>query len=162
MFVGKEVERLTTKEVKEYLNRIDDIDTRIRNKHIEKAQHHALMMDCATSITSNVSGDRVQSSGSKQRMADTVDDKLTYIQKIEKRIAELEKEKEEIISTIEQLPKDEYDVIHKCYVQRMQLKQVSYERDESYSSTTNVHGLALKHLSEIIKKGVQPNATDCN
>lgn len=143
---------MTTKEVKEYLNRIDDIDTRIRNKHIEKAQHYALMMDIATSITANMSGDRVQSSGSKQRMADTVDDKLTYIQKINLRIAELEKEKAEIISTIEDLPKDEYDIIHKCYVQRMPLKQASIERDESYSSTTNAHGLALKHLGVIIEK----------
>ena len=143
---------MTTKEVKEYLNRIDDIDTRIRNKHIEKAQHYALMMDFATSITANMSGERVQSSGSKQRMADTVDDKLTYIQKIDLRIAELEKEKAEIISTIEQLPKDEYDIIHKYYVQRMQLKQVALERDESYSSTTTTHGNALTHLGRIIEK----------
>lgn len=150
---------MTTREVKEYLYRIDDIDTRIRNKHIEKKQHHALMMDSATTITANMSGERVQSSGSKQRMADTVDDKLTYIQNIEKRIVELEKEKEEIISTIDQLPKDEYDIIHKCYVQHMPLKQASIARDESYSSTANAHGIALKHLGEIITKR---RAINCN
>ena len=150
---------MTSKEVKEYLHRIDDIDTRIRNKHIEKARHHALMMDRATTITANMSGDRVQSSGSKQRMADTVDEKLTYIQNIDKRIAELEAEKAEIISTIEQLPKDEYDIIHKCYVQHMQLKQVAPERNESYSSTTTTHGIALKRLSKILEKR---KATICN
>lgn len=153
------MERLTTKEVKAYLQRIDDINTRIRNKHIEKAQHYALMMDIATSITVTMSGDRVQSSGSKQRMADTVDDKLTYIQNIDKKIAELEKEKEEIISAIEQLPKDEYDIIHKCYVQHMQLKQVAPEREESYSSTTTTHGIALKRLGQIIE---ERKATFCN
>ena len=138
---------------------MDDIDNRIRNKHIEKAQHYALMMDIATSITPKMSGDRVQSSGSKQRMADTVDDKLTYIQKIDMRIAELEKEKEAIISAIEQLPKEEYDIIHKCYVQHMQLKQVALERKESYSSTTTTHGIALKRLGKIVEKR---NATVCN
>lgn len=150
---------MTTKEVKEYLFRIDDIDTRIRNKHIEKAQHYALMWDNATSITANMSGERVQSSGSKQRMADTVDDKLTYIQNIEKRIAELEEEKKEIISTIEMLPKDEYDIIHKCYVQNMLLKRVALERKESYSSTTTMHGTALKRLGKILEKR---KATVCN
>ena len=150
---------MTTKEVKEYLSRIDDIDTRIRNKHIEKAQHHALMMDIATTITANMGGERVQSSGSKHRMADTVDDKLTYIQKIDKRIAELEKEKEEIISTVELLPKDEYDIIHKCYVQHMSLKEVAAERKESYSSTTTIHGTALKQLGRILEKR---KATVCN
>lgn len=150
---------LTTKEVKEYLNRIDDINTRIRNKHIEKAQHHALMMEIATTITANIGGERVQSSGSKHRMADTVDDKLTYIQNIDKRIAELEKEKEEIVSTIELLPKDEYDIIHKCYIQHMQLKQVAPARNESYSSTTTTHGIALKRLGRIIE---ERKATNCN
>jgi hypothetical protein len=153
------VGRLTTKEVKEYLHRIDDINNRIRNKHFEKAEHHALMMDIATSITPNMSGDRVQSSGSKQRMADTVTEKLTYIQKIERKIAELEEEKGEIFFTIEQLPKDEYDIIHKCYIQHMQLKQVAFARDESYSSTTTTHGIALKRLGKIIEKR---KATLCN
>ena len=150
---------MTSKEVKEYLYRIDDIDTRIRNKHIEKAQHYALMMDIATTITANMSGERVQSSGSKHRMADTVDDKLTYIKNIEKRIAELESEKAEIIATIEQLPKDEYDIIFKCYVQHMLLKQVALARNESYSSTTTTHGIALKRLSRIIE---ERKATLCN
>jgi DNA-directed RNA polymerase specialized sigma subunit len=153
------VERVTTKEVKEYLYRIDDIDTRIRNKHIEKAQHHALMMDVATIITSSIGGERVQSSGSKQRMADTVDEKLTYINNIEKKIAKLEAEKQEIIATVEQLPKDEYDIIHKCYVQHMGLKQVAAERMESYSSTTSIHGIAIKHLGAILEKR---KATICN
>lgn len=150
---------MTTKEVKEYLYRIDEIDIHIRNKHIEKAQHHALMMDAATSITANMSGERVQSSGSKQRMADTVDNKLTYIKNIEKRIAELEAEKAEIISTIELLPKDEYDIIFKCYVQRMLLKRVAIERKESYSSTTTTHGIALKRLGKILE---ERKATICN
>lgn len=150
---------MTSREAKEYLQRIENIDILIRNKSIEKAQHHALMMDRATTITANMSGERVQSSGSKHRMADTVDEKLSYIQKIDKRIAELEAEKEEIISTIELLPTDEYDILHKCYVQRMSLKQVSAERDESYSSTTTTHGIALTKLAAILEKR---KATVCN
>lgn len=150
---------MTTKEVKKYLYRIDEIDTLIRNKHIEKRNHYKLMMDDATSITANMSGERVQSSGSKQRMADTVDNKLTYIQNIDNRIAELEAEKAEIISTIELLPKDECDIIFKCYVHHMQLKQVAPARNESYSSTTTTHGMALKRLGKILEKR---KATVCN
>lgn len=150
---------MTTKEVKEYLFRIDDIDTRIRNKNKEKKRHYSLMMDAATSITANMSGERVQSSGSKHRMADTVDNKLTYIQNIDKQIAELEAEKQEIVATIDLLPKDEHDIIHKCYVQQMQLKQVASERNESYSSTTTTHGIALKRLGKILE---ERKATICN
>lgn len=150
---------MTTKEVKKYLFRIDEIDTLIRNKHIEKAQHYALMMDVATSITANMSGERVQSSGSKQRMADTVDNKLTYIKNIEKRIAELEAEKAEIIATIELLPKDEYDILFKAYVQKMLLKQVALARKESYSSTATTHGIALKRVGKILE---ERKATICN
>ena len=150
---------MTTKEVKEYLYRIDDIDSRIRNKHKEKKKHYDLMMDAATTITANMSGERVQSSGSKQRMADTVDEKLTYIQWLDKKIAELEAEKQEISDTIDLLPKDEHDIIHKCYVQNMSLKEVAAERDESYSSTTSTHGTALKRLGEILEKR---KATLCN
>lgn len=150
---------MTSKEVKEYLYRIDDIDNRIRNKHKEKDKHHSLMMDRATTITANMSGDRVQSSGSKQRMADTVVDKLTYIQNIDKKIAKLEEEKQEISDTIDLLPKDEHDIIHKCYVQHMSLKEVAAERKESYSSTTTIHGTALKRLGKIIE---ERKATICN
>ena len=150
---------MSTKEVKEYLRRIDDINNRIRNYNFEKDKHHALMMDIATSIPANMSGDRVQSSGSKQRMADTVTEKLTYIQKIERKIAELEEEKWEIFLTIDQLPGDEHDVIHKCYIQHMQLKEVAFARDESYSSTTTTHGIALKRLGKIIE---ERKATFCN
>ena len=150
---------MTSREAKEYLQRIESINIHIRNNAIEKAQHYALMMEAATSITANMSGEKVQSSGSKQRMADTVDNKLTYIQNIDGRIAELEKEKAEIISTIELLPMDEYDVLHKCYVQRMGLKQVAAERDESYSSTTTTHGKALTRLAAILEKR---KATICN
>lgn len=150
---------MTSREAKEYLQRIENIDILIRNKSIEKAQHYALMMDMATSTTANMSGERVQTSGSKQKMADTVDNKLTYIQNIDRQISELEAEKAEIISTIELLPMDEYDILHKCYVQHISLKQVAAERDESYSSTTTTHGVALTNLAALLSKR---NATICN
>lgn len=153
---------MTTKEAKEYLQRIEDIDIRIKNKSIEKADHEALKWDIATSITANMSGERVQSSGSKHKMADAIDDKVNYAQNIDKQIAKLETEKQEIISTIELLPKDEYDILHKAYVQYKKyatLKEVAAERDESYSATTTTHGIALTHLAAILTKR---KATVCN
>ena len=55
-------------EAKEFLSQVKKLDLMIKNKLIEKQQ----WMDIALGITSNMSGERVQSSGSQSKMADAV------------------------------------------------------------------------------------------
>ena len=53
---------------KDYLQQVQKIDVIIKNKIIEKEQ----WMSMATSTTASSDGERVQSSGSQQKMADAV------------------------------------------------------------------------------------------
>lgn len=136
---------------KEKLSQIKRIDTLIKNKTIEKNKAAAKMLENATSITSSTDGERVQSSGSKQKMADTVDSGVDRVRRIEKRIAELEAERDSIIAVIEQLPEDEYDILHGVYVQHLTLKQVAANRGQAYSTVAHKHIKGLDMVSCIMQ-----------
>lgn len=144
---------------KEYLSEIKRLDTLIQNKTAEKLYWAEITMERATVITASTEGERVQSSGSKHRMADTVDSGVDRVRRIEKRIAELYAEMDAIIADIEQLPEEYSDILHKVYVQYMSLKEVAAIRDESYSTVATNHGRALKMVSDIL---ATRKATNCN
>ena len=144
---------------KAYLAEIKRIDTLIKNKRREKLYWQEEMMERATSTTSQMSADKVQSSGSKHKMADAVDSCTDRVQKIENRIKELFAEMDAIIAVIEGLPEMESDILHKVYVQYMSLKEVAASRGESYSTVATNHGIALKMVSDILDKR---KATNCN
>ena len=147
------------KESKAYLMEIKRIDTLIQNKRSEKIYWQEIMMERATSTTAQMSADRVQSSGSKHKMADAVDSCTDRVRKIEKRIQELFAEMDEIIAVIDGLPERESDILHKVYVQYMSLKEVAVSRGESKSTVETNHGIALKMVSDILEKR---KATKCN
>ena len=144
---------------KDYLLEIKRLDTLIQNKTAEKKKWEAVTMDRATIITSSTEGERVQSSGSKQRMADTVDSGIDRVRRIEKRIKELYEKMDAIIAIIDGLPEPESDILHKVYVQYMSLKEVAASRNEAYSTVATNHGVALKMVSDILR---ETNATKSN
>lgn len=129
-----------------YLKQLEKLDTIIQNKEIEKAQWKAI----ALSVTSHSEGERVQSSGSKQKMADAVDRWIMIEKEIDSLIDKMVDTKLEIIQTIEQLKATEYDLLHKIYIQRMTFKEVAAAKDKSVSWATTVHGRALQSLQKIL------------
>lgn len=137
---------------KEYLSQIKRLDTLIQNKTAEKKKWEAITMDRATVITSSTEGERVQSSGSKQKMADTVDSGVDRVRRIEKRIKELYAKMDAIIEIIDSLPEAESDILHKVYVQYMSLKEVAASRHESKSTVEHKHIAALKMVSDILRE----------
>lgn len=146
-------------DAKKQLLEIKRLDTLIQNKTAEKKYWATITMERATSITVSTDGERVQSSGSKQKMADTVDSGVDRVRRIEKRIKELYAEMDAIIAIIDGLPEAESDILHKVYVQYMTLKEVAAMRHESYSTVATNHGIALKMVSNIMR---EKNATTCN
>ena len=131
---------------KDYLLQIQKLDRLIENKLMEVAHWKAV----ATGTTVCSEGDRVQSSGSKQRMADAVCRYLNMEDEINAAIDKLVDVKQEIISTIELLPVQEYDLLHKIYVQGMEIYEAASEMDKSYRWATSVHGRALANLQKIL------------
>lgn len=138
---------------KDFLQSALKIDKMIENKMYEKAQWVAI----ATSTTANCNGERVQSSGSKQKMADAVEKYMELEKEIDRYIDELVKKKNEIIKIVEQLPAVEYDLLHKIYIQGKTLYGFAEENNKTYSSVTTLHGAALKKVQDILDRENRKN-----
>lgn len=131
---------------KDYLQQVQKIDVIIKNKIIEKEQ----WMSMATSTTASSDGERVQSSGSQQKMADAVVRYVELEADIDRHINSLIDTKKDVIEVIEQLPAIEYDILHRVYIQYKDLNDVAAEYGKTYSWITTVHGRALQHVQDVL------------
>jgi DNA-directed RNA polymerase specialized sigma24 family protein len=136
-------------DAKEFLNQVKKLDLQIKNKLIEKQQ----WKDIALGITSNMDGDRVQSSGRKTKMADAIDKCVDMEAEIDRLVDKLIDTKKEVIAVIEQLDSPtQYDVLHMIYIQGKSLQEVADSYGMSYDWATTTHGRALKNVRAIIER----------
>ena len=142
-----------TKDAQIFLKQLKKLDCMINNKMIEKAQWHSIALGTA----SNSNGERVQSSGSQQRMADAIDKYIDIEREIDSFIDELIDRKQDVISVIEQLSLTEYDFLHKVYVQYLTMESVAEEEGKSYSWATSIHGRALASVQRILEERKRNN-----
>lgn len=133
-------------EAKKYLQQVSKLNKLIENKMIERAQWKSI----ATSTGTFSEGERVQSSGSQQKMADAVCRCVDIEKELDACIDRYIDTKNEVIRMIEQLPATEYDVLHKIYIQEKSLADVAAIYDRAYSWTTTVHGRALKMVQDML------------
>lgn len=133
-------------DAKQFLNQLKKLDKMIENKLAEKARWKTM----ATKTTAQIGGERVQSSGSKQKMADAVDSYLDIEREIDERIDKLVDTRQEVICVIEKLNTTEYDLLHKVYVQYLSLYDVADIYGKTYSWATTVHGRALKNVQKLL------------
>lgn len=138
---------------KDYLLQIQKLDKLIENK----LQEVAHWKEVATGTTVCSEGDRVQSSGSKQKMADAICRYMQMEDEINAAIDRLVDTKQKIIETIEMLSIDEYDLLHKIYVQKKELYEAAMEMDRSYRWATSVHGRALANVQKILNERESKN-----
>lgn len=133
-------------DAKTFLNQLRKLDKMIENKLAEKARWKAIALGTSASI----GGERVQSSGSQQKMADAVSRYVDIEKEIDEQIDLLIDTKQEVISVIEKLNATEYDLLHKVYVQYVTLYEVADIYGNTYSWATTVHGRALKKVQAIL------------
>ena len=133
---------------KEFLRQIKKLDRLIENKLIEIQR----WKDIANNTTAPLSGERVQSSGNPQKIADAICRYIDLEREINQDIDKLVDAKKDVIGVIEQLNATEYDIIHKIYVQHLTLEDVADAYDRTYSWATTIHGRALKHVQNILNK----------
>lgn len=131
---------------KEYLLQVEKLNKMIDNKLVELEQWKAM----ATGITASSEGERVQSSGSQQRMADAVSRYVDIQNEVNEQIDRLVDLKKEVISTIEQLPAQEYDLLHKVYIQFMSFEDVAATYNKHPKWATRLHGSALQKVQKIL------------
>ena len=108
--------------------------------------------DIAHSVTGCLDGVRVQSSGSKQKMADAVISYSDIEADIKQRIADAKAIQNEIVKKISMLTEPEYFVLHGVYILGKQYKEVAASRKPSMSKSwaTSIHGNALVHLQRLL------------
>lgn len=132
-----------------YLEKVEMIDSIIKNKLIEQRQ----WKDVALGITANMGGERVQSSGSKSKMADAVEKCVDIEREIDSLVDKLIDTKKEVIQTIEQLNSPiEYNVLHMRYIQFKDLQSIADHYHKEYGWATTTHGRALKSVQDILDR----------
>ena len=135
-------------DAKKYLQQVSKLDRMINNKMIEKEQWKAI----ALGTTTLYGGESVQSSSDQQKMANAVCRYVAIEEEIDECIDSLVDIKKEVISTIEQLPEVEYDLLHKAYIQGIDFYTIADDYKKTYTWVTTVHGRALKHVQDILDK----------
>ena len=131
-----------------FLEQPERLDIIIKNKLIEKQQWR----DIALGITASMEGERVQSSGSQQKMADAIGRCVDMEAEIDRLVDNLIDTKKEVVQTIERLDSPtEYNVLHMRYIQYKSLQEIADHYGMDYSWATTTHGRALKSLEEIRK-----------
>jgi RNase H-fold protein (predicted Holliday junction resolvase) len=132
-----------------FLEQVEKLDARIRNKLIEKQQ----WKEIALGITACMDGERVQSSGSKSKMANALDRCIDTEAEIDSLIDELVDTKKKVIQVIESLDNAvEYDVLHRRYIQHQDLQEIADHYGYEYGWATTTHGRALKGVKDILER----------
>lgn len=132
-----------------FLEQVEKLDTMITNKLIEKQQ----WKDIALGITANMDGERVQSSGAKDKMANAVMKCVDMEAEIDRLVDKLIDAKKVVIQTIEQLYSPmEYNVLHMRYIQYKTLQEIAdyYGKDYDWAKIT-CHR-ACRHVQAILNK----------
>lgn len=148
---------------KPFLLQVQKLDAMIENKRDERMQLYLL----ATNTTAGAAPDtgvRVKSSGNQQRMASTIESVVDMEAEIEGMIRFLFDAKNQIISVIEELETEEYNLLHSMYIGKvlndnrktrikyLTLQEAADDADKSYSWARGVHGRALVKVQKIIDR----------
>ena len=133
-----------------FLERVEMIDAVVDGKLTEQRQWREL----ALNITANMSGEKVQSSGSgsQSRMADAVIKCIDMEEEIAEAVDKLIAEKKKVVQTIEQLySPTEYKILHMRYVRYISLIDIARQLNKEYTWVTTTHGRALKNVEKLLE-----------
>lgn len=132
---------------KEFLTQVEKLDMLVQNKLIEKQQ----WMELALGITARMDGERVQSSGAQSRMAEAVEKCVDVEAEITALIDRLIDTRRAVLAVLEQVDSPiEYDVLHRRYIQKMDLQDIADAYGKEYGWATTTHGRALKSVQKIL------------
>lgn len=154
-------------EAQVYLEQVERLDARIKNKLIEKQQWFDLAVGLSSGgetifmkkivngkeITEAHNMEKVQSSGNPSKMSDAVSRCVDMEAEIDLIVAELVATKKEVIQTIERLDNaTEYNVLHMRYIQFRELQEIADHYGKDYGWVTTCHGRALKNVQRLLNE----------
>lgn len=136
-------------DARSFLESVEKADAVIAYKLIEKQQWH----DLALSITANMDGVRVRSTGAKDKMGSAVDRCLDMEDEIDKAVAKLATVKPSVTAVIEQLYSTmEYKVLHMRYIQYKSLQDIEEHFNKSDGWAKVTCNRAILHVQAILNK----------
>ena len=128
----------------EYLEKLPDLVDKIADceKLITK------LKAVAEKRTSNLTPDKVQASGKKDKVGDNV---CSYVV-VEKRKQGYEEKRKEILDTIDTLPASESRVIYQRYVNDKFLNEIANDIGRSYSWVAKKHRSGLRNIQKMLNE----------
>lgn len=142
-------------EAQKYLEQVEKLDAIIKNKLIERAQWR----DLALGITAQMDGERVQSSGAKDKMASAVEKCVDMEAEIDRAVDNLIDTKKEVIQTIEELySATEYNVLHMRFIQYKTLEEIADHYGKNYEWAKKTCQRGVNHVYCVLKKRMSPFA----
>jgi len=139
---------------KEFLHEYRKISKIIENKLTRYEEWKAT----ATGITTGkIDGMKVQTTKNYKKMASAVENYVDIEKDIKEQINNLFEKEKRILRVLEQLPVDEYDVLHMIYIQNLRLYEVASKLEKSYSWVKLKHNTGINKVQVIMdnmKRGV--------
>ena len=142
---------------RDFLNQLKRMEEAIKDKLEEIAQLKSIAL-VVTAVSNNViiegekhSVDRVQSSGSQQKMADAVCKYVDLEKEVDADIDRMVEKRDEVLAVINKLDKPvQCAVLRKKYVQFKSFKQIAEDLHYSYQYILESHSQALKNVQKIL------------
>ena len=142
---------------KDFLNQLKKIEESIKDKLEEVANLKSIALT-VVAVTNNVtiegekhSAERVQSSGSQQKMADAVCKYVDLEKEIDSDIDRMVEKRDEVLAIINKLDKPvQCAILRKKYVQFKSFKRIAEELNYTYQYIIEQHNKALKNLQKIL------------
>lgn len=128
------------------MNRIEDIDAKIEGRAFDIIQLKFL----ASGRTAQWGTERVQASGSKDKMASLIAKYIDLENEPDSELKELLFLKQYIINIIKQLPTKHYRMLHRKYVQGLTIRDIHLMEGRSRNWGDDNHKKALKELQKIL------------
>lgn len=131
---------------KEYLNQIERLDKMITNKLSEIYQLKIM----ACSITVSGDSERVQTSGNQDKLGSTIAKIVDLERETDELVDSLVDKRKEILKQIDNMKNiDQYDVLHKHYVERRTFQDIADSENWSIRQVFNIHGRALQEFEKM-------------
>lgn len=128
-----------------YLMQVRRLDARINNKLAEKQR----IMDLVTGVSPSLSG-MPRPTGNHDKIGDAVA-RLTEVEdEINRTIDRLIDVRAEVVSLLETLPTDEYNVLHQYYVQGLTVEVIAEGMARTERQVYRIKARALKRVQTIL------------
>lgn len=134
---------------KQYLNQIKRLDKMIENKLDEIYR----LREMSVSISTNMDKDRVQSSGSHDKLGESVAKIVDLERETNDIVSELAEKKKTIIKQIDDMSNDDYYlVLTYRFVQKMEFREIFLKMKISERKMYTVYRQALKEFERLYGK----------